>query len=48
MVAVYDFAQMKMYVAYPDIFDSTTNSAVPAYQRPFVEIDMTSMFAESF
>lgn len=44
-VAIYDFARHTMTVANAGVYDNVTKTAVPAYDRTFIQLNMTEAFA---
>jgi isopenicillin-N N-acyltransferase like protein len=48
-LAVYDYAQNYMYVASasPVPANGDASQVIPAYNRPFIRLDMASLFQES-
>jgi len=44
-IGIMDFAAKAMYVSNAGPYSAVTKSSQPAYDRPFVKIDLTNMFA---
>jgi len=44
-IGIYDFKHKLMYVANAAPFNQTSQTAVPAYDRQFIRLNMTSLFA---
>jgi isopenicillin-N N-acyltransferase like protein len=45
-VAVYDYTKNFMYVSNASPANATGGGVIPAYDRPYVRLDMASLFAE--
>jgi len=45
-IGIMDFAEKAMYVSNAAPYSSVTKSAQPAYDRPFVKVDLSAMFAK--